>query len=98
MAITQFKGNYAFLSNFYTAPVTFDGLTYESNEAAFQAQKTLDLSERKRFAYMNPSEAKRAGRHVALRPDWEEVKNAYMLAICREKFIQNNGLNFFNDA
>lgn len=90
--ITSFKGRYFFLSNFYSSDVAYDGIIYKNNEAAFQAQKTLDLNERKTFAYMNPSEAKRAGRHVKLRPDWETVKYDYMLAICRAKFSQNPGL------
>ena len=38
--ISSFTGKYAFLSNFYPAPVTYMGQTYANNEAAFQAQKT----------------------------------------------------------
>lgn len=40
--INCFDGKYAFLSNFYNSPVSYAGLTYRNNEAAFQAQKTLD--------------------------------------------------------
>ncbi|MBO5435308.1 NADAR family protein [bacterium] len=90
--INNFRGKFFFLSNFYSADVKYDGLLYKNNEAAFQAQKTLDLRERKTFAYMSPSEAKKAGRHVKLRPDWETVKYDYMLDICRAKFAQNPAL------
>ena len=90
--IDSFRNDYFFLSNFYNADVEFDGIVYQNSEAAYQAQKTLDLNERKKFAYMNPSEAKKAGRHVKLRPDWESVKYDYMLAICRAKFNQNKNL------
>ena len=38
--ISSFTGEYAFLSNFYPAPVTYMGQTYANSEAAFQAQKT----------------------------------------------------------
>ena len=38
--IDNFKGPYAFLSNFYNAPVTYDGIAYSNNEAAFQARAT----------------------------------------------------------
>ena len=38
--INEFRGDYAFLSNFYPAPVSYMGQTYANNEAAFQAQKT----------------------------------------------------------
>ena len=38
---------------------------------------------------MNPSEAKRTGRKVKLRPDWEDVKINEMRNIVRAKFSQN---------
>lgn len=37
--ITQFRGEYAFLSNFYSASVYYQGIRFENNEAAFQAAK-----------------------------------------------------------
>lgn len=36
MRIDHFRGEYAFLSNFWEVPVTYKDLTYGSNEAAFQ--------------------------------------------------------------
>ena len=90
--IDNFRGKYFFLSNFYEAPVTYDGITYRNNEAAFQAQKTLDRRLRLRFADLDPSEAKRLGRQVKLRPDWEDVKVDLMLQIVRAKFKQNEDL------
>lgn len=90
--INSFTGEYYFLSNFYPAPVTYEGITYQNNEAAFQAQKVLDIEERKKFASLNPSEAKKKGRHVKLRPDWEEVKAQIMYKICYEKFNQNEDI------
>ena len=42
MAITEFSGDYAFLSNFYTVPVKYNGLVYNSSEAAFHAAKAPD--------------------------------------------------------
>ncbi len=62
--IDSFRGEYYFLSNFYEAPVLYDGITYQNNEAAFQAQKTLDMEKRKEFASLSPNLAKRAGRRV----------------------------------
>ncbi len=38
------------------------------------------------------SDAKRLGRHVELRPDWEDVKIAIMEEIVRTKFTQNEDL------
>ena len=87
--INRFKNEYFFLCNFYEIPVEFDGIVYQNNEAAFQAQKTLDSKLRQEFANLNPSDAKRKGRSIALRPDWEDVKEPLMYAICKAKFTQH---------
>lgn len=89
-AITVFKGEHYFLSNFYSAPIVFEGVRYENNEAAFQAAKCP--SRKQEFCNLNPSEAKRLGRQVELRPDWENVKDGIMYRICKEKFMQNHDL------
>lgn len=90
--IDSFRNNYYFLSNFFNAPVTYEGITYQNNEAAFQAAKVLDKNIRREFATLNPSEAKRKGRRVQLRPDWEGVKNQVMYEVCFAKFTQNPDL------
>lgn len=38
---------------------------------------------------LDPSSAKRKGRHVQLRHDWEKVKFDIMYEICKAKFSQN---------
>lgn len=89
-AITIFKGDYFFLSNFYVAPVVYQGIRFENNEAAFQAAK---CPERMRdFCGLNPQAAKRLGRRVELRPDWEAVKHDVMYQVCKAKFTQNPDL------
>ncbi len=85
----EFKDNYFFLSNFYTCKLTYDGLTYFNSEAAFQAQKTLDRNERIKFTAVRPGEAKRLGRRLKLRTDWEDIKVSIMYDICLAKFTQN---------
>ena len=87
--IDKFIGDYYFLSNFYEVPVTYEKITYQNNEAAFQAQKTLDVNKRKDFAFLDPAAAKKYGRKVYLRSDWEEVKFNIMYEICKAKFTQN---------
>lgn len=73
--IAEFEGKYAFLSNFYPSPILYDGIVYPTNEHFFQAMKTLDREERKRIAAAEtPGQAKRLGRHVRLRADWEQIK------------------------
>lgn len=90
--IKEFRGKYFFLSNFYEAPVTWQGITYDNNESAFQSAKVLDEKTRKSFAHLAPSMAKRKGRHVLLRHDWEKVKDNIMYEICLAKFSQNKDL------
>ena len=88
--IDQFKGRYFFLSNFYSAPVTYNGLTFQNNEAAFQSAKCPYRAEA--FCDLDPSSAKRMGRRVYLRRDWEEVKTGVMYEVCKAKFTQNKDL------
>lgn len=90
--IKRFKGRYYFLSNFYPSMVSFDGYTYLNSEAAFQAQKCANPDMRAIFCSLNPSDAKRIGRHVDLRSDWEKVKFDLMEGIVRAKFTQNERL------
>lgn len=87
--IDNFRDAYAFLSNFYDVPVEYNGLCFCNSEAAFQAQKTVDETERVQFANLDASNAKRLGRIISLRDDWERVKIQVMYEVCYAKFIQN---------
>lgn len=89
-AITKFKGDNFFLSNFYVAPVVYQGIQFESSEAAFQAAKCPERM--REFCGLDPSKAKKLGRHVELRPDWDEVKYGVMYQVCKAKFLQNPDL------
>jgi ribA/ribD-fused uncharacterized protein len=85
--IAMFDGKYAFLSNFEQSPFTVDGITFPTVEHWFQAFKTLDPREFRAIAAAEtPGKAKRMGRHVILRPDWEEVKVDVMREGLRKKF------------
>lgn len=85
--IAMFDGKYAFLSNFEQSPFTVDGVTFPTVEHWFQAFKTLNPQEfRNIIAAETPGKAKRMGRHVILRPDWEEVKVDVMREGLRKKF------------
>ena len=90
--IKKFVGKYDFLSNFYEATVTWQGLTYANSEAAFQAGKVITTEERQAFTVLDPAKAKRLGRKVALRPDWEEIKTGVMEEVVRAKFTQHPDL------
>lgn len=91
--IDCFDGEYAFLSNFYDSPIERDGIVYPTNEHFFQAMKTLNPEEhRKIAAAATPGKAKRLGRQVKLRPDWEEVKLQIMKEGLILKFFCNKDL------
>lgn len=97
-SVKGFFGEYRWLSNFWLATVDFEGLQYPSTEAAYQSAKTLDLSLRKKFANLGSDDsenttymkigraAKRLGKQIQIRPDWEDVKKSVMLSVIREKF------------
>lgn len=91
--IDRFDGEYRFLSNFWEHSVKYDNAVYFTAEAAFQAAKCLYPAQKKQFINMrSPGEAKRAGRRVQLRPDWEDVKISVMTDIVRAKFAPGSDL------
>lgn len=92
MAINSFFGEYRFLSNFWICDVYYEGLTYPSSEAAYQAAKTLDMNERRQFLNLTPGQAKRFRGKITLRDDWEEVKYDVMSEIVWNKFNGNSYL------
>ena len=87
--IDSFRDEFDWLSNFFPCPVEFEGLTFGNTEAAFQAAKTLDMEEREKFVGLSPLIARRKGRRVKLRSDWEAVKIEVMREVLRCKFSQN---------
>ena len=92
--ITRFTGQHAYLSNFSQHQVwlpEFSQIPFASAEHAFQAAKTLDPDGRVFVASApEPRMAKQRGRHVPLRPDWEDVKRAVMLQVLLAKFDPSN--------
>ena len=87
--IEGFTGEYSFLSNFYPCHITFYGYKFASVEAAFQAAKCKDTELRTKFCSLSPSDAKRLGRTVELRPDWEQKKVLIMNNLLIHKFHEN---------
>ena len=63
-----------------------DDKIYPSTENAYQASKTIVEFERRAFTKYTPGQAKRAGRKVTLRPDWDEVNLGIMLDLQIQKF------------
>ena len=92
MTIDSFRDEHDYLSNFYSCPVEYDGLTYQNTEAAFQAAKCVDRNEREKFVSLSPGQAKKLGRKVDLREDWETVKIDVMRDVLKSKFSLNSEL------
>lgn len=97
MAIDSFSGEYRFLSNFYPSVIVGgyrgDNVVAPSVEHAYQAFKAERKADRDRILLAGSAAiAKRMGRTVKLRPDWEEVKLRIMTNLVRTKFLQNPAL------
>lgn len=90
--IYGFFFEYRFLSNFHAVPILFEGEIYPSTENAYQAAKTLNLTDRKRIAVMEPNKAKFAGKQVEIRPDWDDTKLKIMAEINTYKYENNSEL------
>jgi ribA/ribD-fused uncharacterized protein len=89
MTINKFRGKYSFLSNFFPVQIEDNlGLIYPSVEHAYQAMKSEDIKIRQCFQTGTSGDAKRNGRRISLRNDWEDEKVAIMLYLLRQKFSQ----------
>ncbi len=87
--ITEFSGKYEFLSNFHPSTIKHRGISYPTNEHYFQALKTKDIEERKRIALLStPGKAKRAGRKLERRKNWEKYRIIVMKRGLQRKFKQ----------
>ncbi len=86
--ISSFEGKYDFLSNFYTIEngICYEGLEYMNSEAAYQACKCLGHDEKALFMKVAAGKAKRMGRKVTMRSDWEDIKVKKMTEIIDRKF------------
>jgi ribA/ribD-fused uncharacterized protein len=89
-----FRDELWFLSNFYPTPVQMCGYRFATLEHAFQASKSTDPWEWRPFLdpLCTPTEAKRQGRALELRPDWEAVKYRIMCRLLASKFTMSTYL------
>ena len=86
-AISEFQGEYRFLSNFYPCDITIVGVDYKSVEAAYQASKSCFISKRKEFSNLEPGAAKKLGRTIELHKYWDDVAKITQMELClRAKF------------
>lgn len=91
--ILRFENEFFFLSNFYLCPVQIHGWTFPSSEHAFQAMKSNNpAKEWPYFLKGSPGAAKKLGRAIQCRPDWLQVRDAFMRAVVYDKFTRNKEL------
>lgn len=85
MDILEFRSEYRWLSNFWPAEVLLDGMTFPSVEHAYQAAK-VPPTQREPFRCGRAGKAKRLGRRVERRADWDAVKVPIMRSLIQQKF------------
>lgn len=82
--IDAFRGDYSFLSNFYPCKIEYEGLTYNSVEAAYQASKVSSPSERLVFVGLDARSAKLLSKKYPPHPSFDRV--SVMSELLRLKF------------
>ena len=77
-------------SNFYFAPIKIGTITYSTTEHYYQAMKARTIYDHEDVRKAEtPGKAKRLGQRVALREDWEDIKEWVMRAALAMKFQQH---------
>ena len=100
--IREFRGEYAWASNFFAHPMTWAGFDIATLEHGYQLDKALPdatgifpgpdghpvtMTWRQAVAQApTPAAAKRLGEQLPLRPDWEQRKVKVMAALLKRKF------------
>lgn len=89
--ILEFKDENRFLSNFFPVNIVLDEITYPTLEHAYQASKTDDVTKRQWMSEVpTPGQAKRLGKFLTLRPNWESIRVAVMADLIVRKFNPND--------
>ena len=85
--ISNFRGEYFFLSKItYPCEVSYNGRVFSSSEAAFQSEKCFNNSCKEQFVGITAVDAKKIGKTVLLRADWDEIKDEVMHKVLLAKF------------
>ena len=86
-AIKTFKGQYAFLSNFYPIWIKLPDGEYPTVEHAYQAAKAKDKTSKEKIRLAkSPAEAKALGRTILLVDGWDGIKIGVMRLLLSLKF------------
>ena len=92
MARTEngFKDEFKFLSNMQLCTVFCFNEMYHSVENAYQASKCANKEDRKKFQHHDPYKAKKDGKTVQMRSDFNDKRLEFMEALLRRKFSDKN--------
>lgn len=82
-----FRKEYYFLSNMYKCYILYKGIKFSCVEAAFQAQKDINRSHE--FEKLDGFEAKKLGRRVNMRKDWDVIKIDLMRELLEIIFLDH---------
>lgn len=96
----SFRDDYNFLSNFYNFETPMRKVIplndqpkvvfFKSVESFYMAMKTTNPLLRIKMSYASGAEAKKLGRSLDLREDWDDIKEDVMLYALRYKFSTLN--------
>lgn len=82
-----FRKEFAFLSNFYSSDITYNGEPFPTAEHAYQASKAVSKNDFQLIqSATSPAQAKKLARSISVRPNWNAIKRRVMREILEEKF------------
>jgi ribA/ribD-fused uncharacterized protein len=88
--IRIFSGEFDYMSNFYFSKTVIGKFIYDTVEHYFQSRKAVtDREEREIRETSTPGKAKRMGRKIKIRADWEKIKYDVMFIGVKFKFEQH---------
>jgi len=82
----MFKDRLSFLSNMEKCDIEYKGYNFSCVESAYQSMKCELKSDRKKFSNLNGYEAKKLGRKIKMRSDWDNIKFIIMKELVSLKF------------
>ncbi|MHA1815237.1 MAG: NADAR family protein [Candidatus Heimdallarchaeaceae archaeon] len=91
--INSFHGEYKALSNFAAALIQYGGKSYPTVEHGYIAAKSFDIRFQERISKLKSTQvgfAKKLGRQIKLREDWDEARIPIMKKLLVQKFTINN--------
>lgn len=86
--ITEFRGEFSWLSNFFPIKIEYDGIVYPSVENAYQAGKLINKKDREMFIDITPGKAKKLWRNYPTYNLTEEFRLNLMYQLLSIKFNQ----------